>query len=105
MKKKLLGNPDNLLNPSNLWTAQNNRGSYVIGSYQRTNQYDAESKNIAAFLSAELKLSEKWKSTFGIRFEKYNMTYTGETIDQIVYDNSKLINVKDFFLQLISLIL
>ncbi|MGY8946971.1 MAG: TonB-dependent receptor domain-containing protein [Flavobacteriales bacterium] len=94
---ELLGNPDNLLDPSNLWTAQNNRGSHVIGSYQRTNQYDAESKNIAGFLSAELKLSKKWKSTLGIRFENYSMTYTGETIDQIVYDNSKLIDVKDFF--------
>ena len=95
--EELLGNPNNLLDPSNLWTAETNRGSYLVGSFQRTNQYDAKSTSIAGFISAELKFSEAWKSTFGVRIENYKLIYSGETIDRTVYNNFELINVKDFF--------
>ena len=56
--EELLGNPNNLLDPANLWTADTNRGSYILGSFQKTNQYDAQSNTIAGFVAAELKLSE-----------------------------------------------
>ena len=93
----MLGNPNNLLDPTNLWTADTNRGSYILGSLQRTNQYDAQSSTIAGFVSAELKLSEAWKATLGIRFENYALQYTGESIDQVVYNKEELIDVNDFF--------
>jgi len=93
----LLGNPNNLLDPANLWTADTNRGSYILGSFQKTNQYDAQSNTIAGFVAAELKISEAWKATLGIRFENYSLHYTGESIDQVVYNKEELIDVNDFF--------
>ena len=95
--EELLGNPNSLLDPSNLWTADTNRGSYILGSLQRTNQYDAQSSTIAGFVSAELKLSEAWKATLGFRFENYALQYTGESIDQVLYNKEELIGVNDFF--------
>jgi TonB-dependent receptor len=95
--EELLGDPNAILVPTNLWTAQTNRGAYVLGDFQRTNQYDAKSKTIAGFISAELKLSEAWKTTFGIRFENYSLLYTGESIDKLVFNDEQLINVNDFF--------
>ena len=95
--EELLGNPNSLLDPSNLWTADTNRGSYILGSLQRTNQYDAQSSTIAGFVSAELKLSEAWKATLGFRFENYALQYTGESIDQVLYNKEELIDVNDFF--------
>jgi TonB-dependent receptor len=95
--EELLGNPNNLLDPANLWTADTNRGSYILGSFQKTNQYDAQSNTIAGFVAAELKLSEAWKATLGIRFENYSLHYTGESIDQVVYNKEELIDVNDFF--------
>lgn len=93
----LLGNPNNILDPDNLWTPQNNEGSFLVGSFQRTNQYDANSKTFAGFASAELKLNEKWKTVLGIRFENYVVNYTGESLEQDIFDNAELINVNDFF--------
>jgi len=95
--EELLGNPNSLLDPDNLWTADTNRGSYILGSLQRTNQYDAQSSTIAGFVSAELKLSEAWKATLGFRFENYALQYTGESIDQVLYNKEELIDVNDFF--------
>lgn len=93
----LLGDPNNLLKPENLWTPQNNNGSYIFGDFQRTNQYDAKSRTTAAFVSAELKLNDAWKSVIGLRFENYLVKYTGESLEQDIFDNEELINVNDFF--------
>jgi len=93
----LLGNPNNILNPNNLWTPQNNTGAYILGDFQRTNQYDANSRTIAAFVSAELKFNDSWKSVIGLRFENYLVKYTGESLEQDIFDDAELINVNDFF--------
>ena len=85
------------LNQKNLWTPQNNNGSYIFGDFQRTNQYDAKSRTTAAFVSAELKLNDTWKSVIGLRFENYIVKYTGESLEQDIFDNEELINVNDFF--------
>ena len=96
----MLGNPNSLLDPDNLWTAETNRGFYILGSLQRINQYDAQSSTISGFVSAKLKLSEACKATLGIRFENYALQYTEESIDQVIYNTEELIDVNDFFLSI-----
>lgn len=95
--ENLLGNPNNLLDPNNLWTPQSNEGSHIVGSFQRTNQYEASSTNLASFVSAELKLSDAWKSVVGIRFENYIVKYSGVDSEFEILDKAELINVSDFF--------
>lgn len=95
--EELGGDPNQLLAPGNIWTPETDRGSYVFGSYQRTNQYQAKSFNYAGYVSSELKLSEKWKSILGVRFENYRLRYTGETIEQTRFLDEKFIDVADFF--------
>ena len=91
------GNANNLLNSTFLYDINTNEGSYIKGSYQRTNQFDSEGKTMAGFLSAELIFSEKWKSTFGLRFEEYTIRYTGEDIEGIKFNNQLLVDSSDFY--------
>lgn len=95
--ENLSGNPNNLLDPNNLWTPQSNEGSHIVGDFQRTNQYDASSTTHAGFISAELKLSDAWKSVVGIRFENYIVKYSGLDSEFEALDDAELINVKDFY--------
>ena len=67
LSSSLNGDPNQLLLPSNLWRLQTPyRGAYTIGSYQRTNQYMSKSSTTAAYVSNELKISNKLKSPFEI---------------------------------------
>ena len=42
-------------------------------------------------------MSDKWKSTIGLRFENYLVKYTGENIEAIKFNNEKLIDTKDLY--------
>ena len=97
LSSTLNGDPNQILATPNIWTLEQPRGTYTIGSFQRTNQYDANSSTISAYVSNELKISNTLKSIIGLRFEKFNTFYTGETIDGIVFDNDEFIDVADFY--------
>lgn len=99
LSSSLNGDPNQILLPANLWRLQTpNRGAYTIGSYQRTNQYMSKSNITAAYVSNELKISAKLKSILGVRFEKYNTVYTGETIDtNVSYNDDVIIDVNDIY--------
>ncbi len=99
LSSSLNGDPNQILLPANLWRLQTpNRGAYTIGSYQRTNQYMSKSNTTAAYVSNELKISAKLKSILGVRFEKYNTIYTGETIDtNVSYNDDVIIDVNDIY--------
>ncbi len=52
----LQGDYDNILNPNFIWNSAKGTGSFVIGDYQPTNQYEAENTTIGGYLSTELRL-------------------------------------------------
>ena len=93
----LNGDPNQILNPSNVWTLADPQGSYTIGSFQRTNQYEANSNTLALYISNEFKISNSLKSIIGFRYESYINNYTGETIDKVIYDDDEFINVGDIY--------
>jgi len=93
----LNGDANAILADANIWTLANNRGSYIQGSYQRTNQYNSKSETVAGFISAEWKLSEKWKSILGVRYEGFQLFYSGENIERTVFNNAQFINVNDLY--------
>lgn len=91
------GNYDNILNSSFIWNATKDKGSFVIGDYQPTNQYEAENETIGAYVSTELNVSEKLKATLGIRYEQYNVLYSGQDVSGAVYNNEEFIDVQDIY--------
>lgn len=94
---ELLGNYDNILNPIFIWNSKKNKGSYLLGEYQPTDQYESEGETIGAYISGELKFSERFKSIVGVRYETYRTTYTGQNIEREIFENSEFINVGDLY--------
>ncbi len=92
------GNPDNLLLPENIWTPQTDRGTFVTGNFEPTNSFDSESNLAAAYFSEEFQISNKLKSVLGLRFEKFDLSYTGQNnLGDVVFNNDKIIDVSDLF--------
>ena len=91
------GDANNILAPNFIYDLDTNQGSYIKGDFQRTNQYESSGQTFAGFISSEHILSDKWKSTFGLRFENYLVKYTGENIEAIKFNNEKLIDTKDLY--------
>ena len=92
------GNPDNLLLPENIWVSETNSGTYVQGSFEPANNFESSSNVAAAYASEEFKITDKLKSIIGLRFENYQLTYTGVnnqgTLD---LNDEKILDESDFF--------
>jgi len=92
------GDADEILNPKNIWTVNNKKGTYLIGNYQPTNTYDSNQNIIAGFISEEFQITDKLKSIVGVRFEKFDLYYTGQNNQgNIVYKNEHVLDKADFF--------
>ena len=94
---ELGGEYDNILNPNFIWNSNKDKGSYLLGEFQPTDQYASTGETIGAYFSAELKLSEKLKSVFGLRYESYSTTYTGQNIEREIFNEAEFINVADIY--------
>lgn len=96
----LTGNPDDILQPENIWTPENRNGVTFDALFipRNTNLYDANVNAYAGYVSTDLALTDRLKSTFGVRFENYVQNYTGE--DQtgtFVLQNEEVLSDTDFF--------
>ncbi len=77
----LTGDPDELFFEENLWPRN---GELGVGTTYETpfiptnpNEYSANSLNAAAYISAELAFTSKFKTILGLRMENYTQRYTG----------------------------
>lgn len=75
--------PNWYLQDENVWTttddpATPSTGTFVLGTFQPANQYDARQTLFGAFVMAEQALWKKLKLVYGVRAEKVDMYYTGE---------------------------
>ncbi|WP_349664852.1 carboxypeptidase-like regulatory domain-containing protein [Cellulophaga lytica] len=92
------GNPDNLLLNENIWTVNTDAGTYLNGNYEPSNTYEAYSTISSAYVSEEFQISERLKSTLGIRVEKFDLYYTGiNNLGDVTFDEEKIIDVTDLF--------
>jgi len=95
------GDPNQLFNPSNLIGPNNADGTYINPQTtirQEANIFNAKQQNFAAFISNEFNVTEKLKSIIGLRFENYQVFYTGEN-SQLgqVFENENIINKNNVF--------
>ena len=96
--QEFIGNADELLADENLWTVNTKRGSYIEGNFEPANTFDATQTIAAVYVSEEFQITKKLKSILGIRFEKFDMFYTGQNnFGDIIYDNQKVLDKADFF--------
>ncbi|WP_019037665.1 TonB-dependent receptor [Psychroflexus tropicus] len=71
------GDADNLLLDENIWRSSTNSGTYIQGNFEPANNFESNSTVAAVYASEEFKISEKLKSVIGLRFENYQLNYTG----------------------------
>lgn len=74
-------NPNEVLDPKNIFPNRPN-GSYFVSSVvdPNPNAYQANSNNIAAYLSEEFNISASLKTIVGVRMESFEMRHTGRDI-------------------------
>jgi hypothetical protein len=93
-------NPNDFLDPENLWTRESTGGVNFTPTFipRNTNQYDANVNMIAGYVSAEFAPSEKLKAIVGVRAENYVQKYTGEDqTGDFVFDNETVLDDLNFF--------
>jgi len=75
-------NPDEVLDPANVYPNRPN-SSYIRSNvnFPNPNAYQANSNNIAAYISEEFNISPNLKSILGVRLENFVMRHTGRDID------------------------
>jgi len=93
---KISANPDWFLQPENIWTPDSRKGTYVIGNFEPTNNFNATQLNFGAYAMTELYVIPQFKAVFGLRAEKSNMYYTGQNNSgSVTYDNEKTLGEFD----------
>ncbi|MDX1362718.1 MAG: TonB-dependent receptor [Arenibacter latericius] len=103
---KFNGIADNILLDENLWTVNNNSGSYIdpdISISEPANMYQAKQQHIAGYISNEFKIGQKLRTILGIRAEQFVSRYTGEDNkdindpQKVIYNNERIIDKLDIF--------
>jgi hypothetical protein len=87
------GNADALLSPENIWSPEKKIGTYIAGNYEPANTFTASQNIASVYLMNENYIGEKLKAIYGVRAEKFDLLYTGQSnLGDVVYDNEKFID-------------
>lgn len=94
----LNGNPNAILLEENIWTRENNSGSYARGNFQPANSFDSNQNTTAFYLSNEFKFADRLRAIIGVRAENFTTFFTGQNnTGTEVYNEEKTISELDFF--------
>ncbi len=102
----LTGDPNELFWEDNLWPYNNNVNQGTTfeapfikdGVSNNPNEFNANSSNMAGYVSAELGLITNLKAIIGVRVENYIQRYTGQNQQRTqVLDNDKVMDDFDVF--------
>lgn len=92
------GDADQLLDPKNIWTVSTQKGTFAEGNFEPTNTFNANQRIGAVYVSEEVQFSERFKGIIGLRFEKFELYYTGTNNQgDIVLDDEKILDKNDLF--------
>ncbi|WKN33627.1 TonB-dependent receptor [Porifericola rhodea] len=89
--------PDDFFREENIWTPEEEEGTYAIGNYQPANSFDSRMSVFGAYVMTEQQISDQLKAIYGVRVEKADMFYTGQNNQGTVfYDDEKTLDELDF---------
>ena len=100
MASGFTGDPNELLTD---FIHDGSSGFYIKGEYQPSNTYSGLQTNMAAYMSQKVQFNELFQSILGLRLERYNQYYTGQSQNANlntglgVYDNEKVLSDLGFF--------
>jgi len=79
------------------YNAESNSGFYVRQDSNENDQYESNVNLAALYASEEFRPTSWFTAILGLRFEKFELRYTGQ--DQLgnVFDNDKVLDKSDFF--------
>ena len=92
------GDADQLLATENIWTVNTRKGTFAEGNFEPTNTFNANQNIAAAYVSEEFQITERLKSILGLRFEKFDLYYTGTNNQgNVVLEDEKILDKSDLF--------
>lgn len=93
---ELNADPNQLFVEENIWTPETDQGIYGKGERELANTYSAQQNIFGAYAMNELPISKKFKTVYGLRVEKADNFYTGQSSDASrVYNNQKVLDELD----------
>jgi hypothetical protein len=94
------GNPDQIFEEQNLYSATTNEGFWIDGQRNPSDRFQSNINITAGYIMNELPVSDKLTLVYGLRVEHAQMRYTGERqviqTQNDVYNNQKVLDELDF---------
>ncbi len=92
------GDPNQFLAPENIYTPATDQGTFVRRDSNISDTFDASVSIAAAYIAEEFKISERFQAILGVRFEKFDLSYTGENQNGTIrLDEEKILDQSGFF--------
>ena len=91
------GDADRILAPESIYALDTQQGTFVRRDSNISDTFDSDITIWAAYLSEEFRLTSRFNAILGLRFEKFDLVYTGESQVRGTFDNEKILDKADFF--------
>lgn len=91
------GDADLILAPENIYNTETREGTYVRRDSNISDSFNSEITVGAGYIGDEFKFTDRFNAIVGIRFEKFDLRYSGENQDGEVFDNVSILDKTDFF--------
>ncbi len=91
------GDPNLLLADENVYDPATNSGFYIRQDSNDSDSYDSEVSVAAGYLSEEFKVTNWFNAILGVRFEKFDLIYTGENQNGTQLIDATVLDKSDFF--------
>lgn len=94
----LTGDPNLILAAENIYNPTTNLGTFIRRDSNPADTFESSINVAAAYVSEEFKMSDRLKAILGVRFEKFDLSYTGERQGgAVIFDQEKILDKSDFF--------
>ncbi len=91
------GDPNQILAPQNIYDPATGSGIFVRRDSGISDSFKANTSVAAGYISEEFKIASWFNTVLGVRYEKYDLIYTGQRQDGTRFDDSKILDKSDFF--------
>ena len=91
------GDADEVLAPENIYNPSTGEGTFVRRDSNISDSFNSEITVGAGYLADEFKFSDRFNAILGLRFEKFDLIYSGVNQDGEILNNEVILDKADFF--------